>query len=416
LPDFKASEREDNHGSEDRDLELIFLAPENGSVRVPLILNNAIGMGDLMTKPQDSGAKHTTRRSFVAGAMAFGATALLPALRAATQTGTNSPRRIDVHHHFVPDAYLAFQRAHNQGGANNPWTLSKDLEDMEKGGASTALMSVTAPGFWFGQVEEVRKVSRECNEAAAKLSADHPGRFGSFATIPMADTEGALREMEYALDTLKADGLALFTNYADNKFLGDPSFDAIWQEANRRKVVVYVHPIEAACCRGLVKDIPNTLIEYGADTGRTIGSLIFSGASSKYPDIKFIFSHGGGVVPFLIERFLLGTAAEVVPGIVTKGAGGTGVVGSNFPQKVPKGPLYELRKLYYDTAQATNPVAMGALRKVVPISQIVFGTDYWFRTVEETARSLTASKVFNDAELRAINRGNAERILQKYKS
>ena len=101
-----------------------------------------------------------TRRNFVADAAALGAAALFPALRSAAQTGSNNPRRIDVHHHFVPDAYLAFERAYNQGGANNPWTLSKDLEDMEKGGATTAPISITAPSFWFGQVGEVRKISR----------------------------------------------------------------------------------------------------------------------------------------------------------------------------------------------------------------------------------------------------------------
>jgi predicted TIM-barrel fold metal-dependent hydrolase len=276
-------------------------------------------------------------------------------------------------------------------------------------------MSITTPGFWFGETQEVRRVMREVNESAAKLRADKPGRFGIFAAVNMIDPEGALREIEYAMDTLKADGLGIFTNYGENKWLGDEIFDPIWQEVNRRGLVVYIHPAEAACCRALVKGIAPTLVEYGADTTRTIGSLVLNGTTSKFPNIKFIFSHGGGHMPFVIERFVNGTAEEIVPGIVTKGQGGTGVLHSNYPAKVPKGVLYELRRQYYDTAQASNPVAMGALRKVVPVTQILYGTDYWFRTAAETGRGLVTNKVFNAEELRMINRGNVERIIPKYK-
>ena len=114
-------------------------------------------------------------------------------------------------------------------------------------------------------------------------------------------------------------------------------------------------------------------------------------------------------MPFVIERFLAGSPAEIVPGIITKG--------QDFPppKNVPQGILTEIRKMNYDTAQTSNPVAMGALRQVVPVSQILFGTDYWYRSAAETARGLMTSKVFNDAELRMISRSNAERILPRYR-
>lgn len=206
----------------------------------------------------------------------------------------------------------------------------------------------------------------------------------------MLDPEGALKEIEYAMDTLKADGLGIFTNYGMNKWLGDAIFNPIWEEVNRRGLVVYIHPAEAACCRGMGGPAA-TLVEYGADTTRTM-------------------------MPYVIERFLGGTAEEIVPGIVTKGQGGTGVLHSGYSERVPKGALYELRRQYYDTAQASNPVAMGALRKVVPVTQILFGTDYWYRTAEETSKGLVTNGVFNAEELRMINRGNVERMLPKYKS
>jgi predicted TIM-barrel fold metal-dependent hydrolase len=293
-------------------------------------------------------------------------------------------------------------------GGRSGWVLEEDLEDMDKNGTETAILSITTPGFWFAEKEETRKAVRECNDYAAKLRSDHKGRFGSFAAIYPEDTEGSLREIEYALDTLKADGIGLFTSYG-NKYLGDESFAPVYEELNRRKAVVYVHPQEGACCRGLVKDVGPTVVEYGADTTRTIASLVFSGTSGKYPDMSWIFSHAGGMTPFVIERFFGGTTAEVVPGIATKGQGNVP------PAKVPKGVLYELRRLYYDTAQASNPVAMRALRTVVPVSQIVYGTDYWYRTAEETGRGLVTNKVFSAEELRMINRGNTERILPRYK-
>ena len=350
---------------------------------------------------------------FIGGAAA----ALFPWLRSVAQN-TSGARRIDVHHHFIPPAYMAYTKANNKlpgvpvgnrGGANSPWDLSKDLEDMDKAGTAVAIASVTTPGFWFGKQEEVRKVLRDCNEFAAKILSDHPGRFGSFASVSPTDTDGALKEIEYALDTLKADGIGLFSSYQD-RWLGHESFAPVYEELNRRRAVVFVHPNTAACCTGLVPGVNDTVIEYGADTTRAIASLIYSGMSAKFSGIRWIFSHGGGVMPFVIERFQGGGQAEIVPGIVTKGQDGAP------PKNVPGGTLAEIRRMHFDTAQISNPVALEALKKVVPVSQILYGTDYWYRSAEESVHGLTTAKVFTDTELRAIGRDNAERLLPRYKT
>jgi 6-methylsalicylate decarboxylase len=356
-----------------------------------------------------------SRRDFLALVSGIGAVGFF-SFHPFSACAAADPGRIDIHHHFQPDVYFDFQRAYGKGFATNQWSLAKDLEDMDKAGTAIAFLSLTTPGFTFGETTEVRKVSRGCNDAAAKLIADHPGRFGSFATIPLADTEGALRETEYALDTLKADGICLFSNYGD-VWLGHATFAPVYEELNRRNAIVYVHPVLANCCASLsvAKDgVPNeiAMIEFGTDTTRAIASLVFSGMTRKFPNITWIFSHGGGVMPFLIERFFQGgTSAEIVPGIVTKGQDEPPV--KNLPSG--EDTLRELRKLYYDTAQISNPVALDALRKVIPISHILYGTDYWYRTAVESVRGLTTSKVFSDEELRAINRTNAERILPRYR-
>ena len=298
----------------------------------------------------------------------------------------------------------------------NAWSLAKDLEDMDKFGTETAMLSISQPAFNKGERDEVREVVRASNEAAAKLVADKPGRFGNFAGLPLLDTEGSLREVEYAYDKLKADGICVISDYGD-VWLGNARFAPIYEELNRRKAVIYVHPTSPNCCSNLpiLKDgVPNegAMIEYGTDTTRTIASIIFSGTGKRYPDITWIFSHAGGTMPFLIERFFqFGASAEVVPGVTTRGQG-VAISGNAMP-----GPevLAQLRRYYYDTAQSSNPVAMQALKTVVHSSQIVYGTDYWYRTAEETSRGLMSAKVFNAQEMRAVNRGNAERILPRFK-
>jgi len=363
------------------------------------------------------------RRNFLGGLCGLAGTLMLESSCARVGTpGISNPRRIDVHQHIWPPKYVSLAKESNITILPaNGWTVGKALEDMDRSGTATALTSITAPGLWFGNKDVSRQAARECNEYAAQMTRDHTGRFGVFAALPLPDVDGSLREIEYALDTLKADGICMFTVYQDkaagieDRFLGHVMFDPIYEELNRRKAVIYTHPREADCCLNIVPGVPATTIEYGANTTRAIASLIFSGSTSRFSNIQWIFSHAGGMTPFLIERFLNGSAEEVVPGIVTKGAGGTGVVGSNRPANVPKGVLYELRKLYYDTAQATNPIAMRALRTLVPVSQIVFGTDFPFRNTEETGKGLTTCGVFNAEELASIDRENAERLFPHLK-
>ena len=183
------------------------------------------------------------------------------------------------------------------------WTAEKSLADMDQAGIAVAMLSVTQPGVNFTSGEAARKLVRECNEYAAKLIADHPGRFGGFAMLPLTDIDGSLKEIAYALDTLKLDGIGLLTNYHD-KWLGDPAFLPVMEELNRRKVVVYTHPATADCCVNLVRTEPPGMVEWGTDTTRTIGDIVFSGNAQKFRDIRWIFSHAGGTMPFLIERFV----------------------------------------------------------------------------------------------------------------
>jgi len=180
------------------------------------------------------------------------------------------------------------------------WTLSKTLEDMDRYGTATAITSITLPGVWFGNADMARKLARECNNYAAKLVTDYMGRFGMFAVAPFPDIDGSLREIEYAMDTLKTDGICMYIQNTDeskgfkDRSPGDPYFDPVHQELNRRKAVVYTHPKGPDCCSNLVPGVGGTMIEYGAATSRCIASLIFSGNTTKFPDTSWIFPTAAG--------------------------------------------------------------------------------------------------------------------------
>jgi 6-methylsalicylate decarboxylase len=217
-----------------------------------------------------------------------------------------APRRVDVHHHFFPPAYLD-KIEEVTGNKASPlmtgWGAAGVLDHMDKSGVATAILSMSPWGPHFKDAAQAKALARACNDYAAQTSRDHPGRFGLFAAMPLPDVDGALAELAYALDTLKADGVGLMTSYG-GKWPGDPTFAPVFEELNRRQVVVYFHPNTAECCGNLVPGSAPSMLEWPYDTGRAVLSLLLSGALVKYPDIKWIFSHAGGPVPALAGRIV----------------------------------------------------------------------------------------------------------------
>jgi predicted TIM-barrel fold metal-dependent hydrolase len=311
---------------------------------------------------------------------------------------------IDIHHHFVPQAYkdalVETGDACPPPGFQAPlrdWTVARSLDAMDAAGIATSLVSITTPGIHFGDDAKARALARACNEAGAGLAASHLRRFGLFAALPLPDIDASLAEIAYALDQLKADGIGLYTNYRA-RWLGHADFSPILAELNRRKTLVFVHPIGAPCCAGLQPEFNDAVIEYGADTTRTIGSLIFSGAAVRFPDIRWIFCHAGGTMPYLIERFL--NEAKRL----------------NSGKHVPNGVMHELTRFHYDIAQTANPAPIACLRKIIPPSQILFGTDYPYGIGCEAHVAALGQCGFSDAEIRAIERENALRLLPRFAS
>lgn len=312
--------------------------------------------------------------------------------------GQDQPARlIDVHHHFMPPQYVSAVRDHILRITRIPavleWAPARSVEDMDSAGVLTAIVSVSTPGVWFGDASQARRLARECNEFAARMSHDYPGRFGFFAAIPLPDTEGSLREIEYALDTLHADGIGILTNY-DGKYPGDAAFAPVFEELNRRKAAVYCHPTTVACCWNIQPDVHQAMMEFPFDTTRAVVSLLYSGILSRFRDIKFIFSHGGGTVPMLAGRI-----AIVTPQM----------------SSLPNGVIPELKRLHFDTATVTNPSAMAAVLRLVPAAQVMFGTDYPWGTAAACLKGLNSLDL-GPADRESIEYAGAHRLFPRLKA
>jgi len=342
------------------------------------------------------------RRRFIAGIAAAGVGSLaspfafdLPS--AQTQAAPNR-RLIDVHHHFVPPFYVSENkdRILASGGGQNPawWKWSPDtaIAAMDKNGVSTAVLSLTFPGVWFGNPHEAAEMARRVNEYAAELAQNHPGRFGVFATIPLPDPETSLREIEYAFTVLKADGIGVLTSY-DDKWLGNSAYKPVFEELHRRKAVVFVHPTVPSCCRALLPEVAPVIAEVPQDTTRAVTNLLFTGTFSRFKDIRFIFPHAGGDVPMIAGRMQDYAPKDIV-------------------QKAPNGIEYELKRLHYDIAGTAFRPASAALMSLVPTTQILFGSDDPFVPLAKTAEGIMQLDL-PGADLQRIGRENALSLLPR---
>lgn len=341
------------------------------------------------SRPAQAGG--ISRRGALAG---LGAASVLAAAGFPARAFGNEdkPWRIDVHHHVSPPAFIAKIVALKTG--QTPlidWVPQQSIEDMDRGAVQVAILSVSEPGVWYGDNAAARQLARSCNEYTAKVVADYPGRFGSFASVPLPDIEGSLAEIAYSLDVLHAQGICLLTSYA-GRYLGHPAFDPVLAELDRRGTTVFVHPVRPSCCRGALGHVPPTIIEMPTDTTRAVANLLVHGATARFPGIRFIFSHGGGTLPMIATRI-----SDFVRS--TRAASG-----------IHHDPLREMQRLYFDTAQAYNPYALAALIRLMPIDRILFGTDFPFVSAAKTARGLR-SFGFTPAQLRLIERANALAIL-----
>jgi predicted TIM-barrel fold metal-dependent hydrolase len=315
-----------------------------------------------------------------------------------------NPKRIDVHHHILPPNFVSALNSLNvnwTGGPENPqWSLSAAHDMMGEMGIDVAVASAAPGVYWGGDTGFAVKVARETNEFLANVVRDDPTHFGAFATIPFPDVDASLEELEYAFDTLGVDGVVLYSSQG-GKYLGDPSYDPIFAELERRKAIVFIHPTTyppGADSTGLT--IPYGVAEFTFDTTRAVMNMLYSGTLERYPSIRFIVSHAGGTIPYLAWRI---AGASYLP---------------ELRDRAPKTDgMALLQKLYYDTALSTSEFVFGALREFVPTSQVLFGSDFPYVTpavLQAERYGLESSKVWDDQAKAAIDRENALALFPRF--
>ena len=306
---------------------------------------------------------------------------------------------IDVHHHLLPPPLVDVMDAAGMvevAGRELPeWSPQLSLEVMDRQGIDTALLSVSATGVHFCDDAEARWLARACNEYGAELVADHPGRFGYFASLPLPDLDGSLAEVEHALDVLGAEGFVLQSSNSDGSYVGDARFDPLMAELDRRAALVFVHP--AIPRTPMPTPIPAFAMEFPFDTTRAAFNLAYSGALERYPHITCILSHAGGTVPYLASRFSL-----------------LWLVDPELAERAPQGAVAYLARLYYDTALSANPHALSSLVELVGWDHVVFGSDFPFApelAAQLSIASLEGDGRFDAESLELVRRRNALGLL-----
>jgi predicted TIM-barrel fold metal-dependent hydrolase len=310
-------------------------------------------------------------------------------------------RRIDVHFHHIPPFYRAAVYAAGRGpaiGKYPDWTPQIALDVMDRHGIEVALTSLAQPGVGFGTQASAQELARRCNDYAADLVARWPSRFGAFATVPMWSMEGARDEIAYALDVLGFDGVSLFASYGE-KFLGDRELDPLFEMLDARGAVVFVHPGLHPSSKGLALPWPGFMMEYLFDTTRAVVNLVFSGAIERFPRIRFILPHAGGLAPYFAWRL------AVSP-----------MIDQRLPSLSRDRVYAGLAHFWYDNALSPGEQTFGSLDHVARPERIVFGSDFPFanpRVIAEAVKTHEAG-FLPEARRIAVDRANALALFPKY--
>jgi predicted TIM-barrel fold metal-dependent hydrolase len=308
---------------------------------------------------------------------------------------------VDLHHHVIPDFYWeASNEGGNAAGGINPprWTLDGAIAYLDEAGIDVAIPSISTPGVHLGDDGAARTLARRVNEYLADLKRQRPDRFGGFAALPLPDVDGSLDQIAYAFDVLELDGVSIMTN-AGASYLGDSRFDPIFAELQRRGAVVFVHPAASPDPIAHTLGLPDSLLDYPVDTSRAIAKLHYSNTFARTPDVRYVFVHAGGTIPYLAARFAIVDQMDVIPGMPERGA---------FADVLPR--------LYWDTASAFSDPVLHLLRSVTGLGNVMFGTDYPYpRDAISIAgmRQLQNTAELDDGERRGLLGDTACRLIPR---
>jgi len=269
----------------------------------------------------------------------------------------------DVHAHFLPDAYRQAAQAAGHGAPDGfpvlpQWDASGHVEMMDRRGIAVAFLSISSPGVHFGDDRAARALAREVNQAGRQAVESFPSRFGQLASLPLPDVAGAIEEIGYVYDRLDVDGVAVLTNVGGT-YLGDASFEPVFDELDRRHARVFVHPTSPACWEQTSFGRPRPMMEFLFDTTRAVVNLVLNGTIARHPNIEWIVPHAGATLPVIADRVAAFSRvlADVDPAVDV---------------------LRDLSRLHYDLAGFPVPRQLDALLALTTIEHLHYGSDYPF--------------------------------------
>src|SRR5256714_7086207 len=308
---------------------------------------------------------------------------------------------VDLHHHVIPDFYWEASNEDGDAAGGIPpprWSLEGAIAYLDEAGIDVAVPSISTPGVHFGDDAAARTLARRVNEYLADIKRERPDRFGAFAALPLPDVEGTLEQIAYAFDVLELDGVSLMTN-AGGSYLGDSRFDPIFAELQRRAAVVFVHPTASPDPIAHTLGLPDALLDYPVDTSRAIAKLHYSNTFARTPDVKYVFVHAGGAIPFVASRFAIVDEMSVIPGAEERG---------RFADTLPR--------LYWDTASAFSDPVLHMLRSVAGLENVLFGTDYPYPLDAISIgglHQLQKTAELDEDERRGVLGGSAARLIPR---
>ena len=317
---------------------------------------------------------------------------------------------IDVHGHYVSGTYRKVLedtgRALEDSFPIPPWDVQMQLEVMDKLNIGASIFSISSPDICLSCTgDNGRSMSRLFNEEAAKYASDYPGKFGFFATVPMPDIDGTLKEIEYAFDVLHADGVKFYSN-ASGMYLGEPEMEPVFAELDRREAIFTLHPTKpSAVPAGCLKNVPIPPIEFQFDTTRAVANMIFNGVFERYRKIKFVCPHMATIIPLLAGRWVA-TAAVMEKFEHLKGFKAPDFMGI-------------FKRFIYDCSGGFNlPVQIPALLSLSSPDTWIFGTDFPFTPLPLVERFTTAFRETNllteEQKIDALH-NNATKLFPRFK-
>ena len=324
---------------------------------------------------------------------------------------------IDIHTHIVPEKFPAYtgsvkdiawpsmapaQPCHCHvmiQGKNyrtvhqSCWINEDRLKDMEARAVHRQCLSPMPEllSYWL-PAKDAQVLIRFLNDQIAKMVARHPARFTGLGCVPLQDVDMAIRELEYVIKDLKFPGIEIAT-HANDMPIGDARFEPFFAAAEKLGAAIFVHALRPVGMDRIVGPVSEQAMCFPGEIGLAAAGMITGGIAVRHPNLRMAFSHGGGVLSFLIAR--LDRAWTILP---------------KLREALPEKPITYAKRFYYDSI-VFDPNALKPLIQPFGLTQVGAGSDFPFAMGDPDPVSFIRGAGLDAAAERALLYENARRFL-----